>query len=160
MELIPINLLFRALERRNGLNISQVVVSGNVTLTTPALHTLLEAGIEVCFLSMYGQFRGRLSPPVAKNALIRCEQYRAHFDSQRALEVARACVTGKLESMRTMLMRANRTLQDVEITAATVAMQTMMQRYLALPQLVRCWGLRGMPPHPTSLSLANSCVAQ
>src|SRR5579863_10339803 len=37
------------------IKISQVVVSGDVTLTTPALHTLLEAGIEVCFLSMYGQ---------------------------------------------------------------------------------------------------------
>src|SRR5213082_3281992 len=47
------------------IKVSQVVVSGDVTLTTPALHTLLEMGIEVCFLSMYGHFRGRLSPPVA-----------------------------------------------------------------------------------------------
>ncbi len=110
------------------IKVSQVVVSGNVTLTTPALHTLLEAGIEVCFLSMYGQFRGRLAPPIAKNALLRREQYRAHFDSQRTLEVAQACVKGKLENMRTMLMRANRSLQDAEITAATVAMQTMIQQ--------------------------------
>ncbi len=42
------------------IKVSQVVVSGDVTLTTPALHTLLELGIEVCFLSMYGHFRGRL----------------------------------------------------------------------------------------------------
>src|SRR5205823_14808174 len=60
------------------IKVSQVVVSGDVTLTTPALHTLLELGIEVCFLSMYGHFRGMLSPPVAKNALLRREQYLAH----------------------------------------------------------------------------------
>ncbi|HLX55466.1 MAG TPA: type I-D CRISPR-associated endonuclease Cas1d [Ktedonobacteraceae bacterium] len=125
------------------IKVSQVVVSGNVTLTTPALHTLLEAGIEVCFLSMYGQFRGRLSPPMAKNALVRCEQYRAHFDAQRALEIARACVKGKLENMRTMLMRANRSSQDAEITAATLAMQTMIQQIPRTTTVGSLLGLEG-----------------
>src|SRR5437762_3030440 len=78
----------------------------------PPLHTLLEMGIEVCFLSMYGHFRGRLSPPVAKNALLRREQYRAHADPCRALAIAQTCVSGKLENMRTMLLRANRTVAE------------------------------------------------
>src|SRR5437763_15668664 len=64
---------------------SQVVVSGDVTLTSPAIHTLLDAGIEICFLSMYGHVDGRLSPHVAKSTLLRREQYRTHDDSQRAL---------------------------------------------------------------------------
>ncbi len=109
------------------IKVSQVVVSGDVTLTTPALHTLLERGIEVCFLSMYGHFRGRLSPPVAKNALLRREQYRAHADPGRALKIAQACVSGKLENMRTMLLRLNRTLADSEIAGATVAIRNVNQ---------------------------------
>ena len=109
------------------IKVSQVVVSGDVTLTTPALHTLLERGIEVCFLSMYGHFRGRLSPPVAKNALLRREQYRAHADRGRALKIAQACVSGKLENMRTMLLRLNRTLADDEIAGATVAIRNVNQ---------------------------------
>ncbi len=109
------------------IKVSQVVVSGDVTLTTPALHTLLELGIEVCFLSMYGHFRGRLSPPIAKNALLRREQYRAHTDQSRALKVAQSCVSGKLENMRTMLLRANRSLDDYEVTEATVALRNMVQ---------------------------------
>ena len=123
------------------IKISQVVVSGDVTLTTPALHTLLEKGIEVCFLSMYGHFRGRLSPPVAKNALLRREQYRAHVDPQRALLVAQACVTGKLENMRTMLLRANRSMQDEAITGATTAIQQMMY---AAPRTARVGSLLGV----------------
>jgi len=119
----------------------QVVVSGDVTLTTPALHTLLGLGIEVCFLSMYGQFRGRLSPPVAKNALLRREQYRAHVDPLCAVEVAQACVKGKLENMRTMLMRANRSLQDAEITGATVALHRMIQQ---IPRTARVGSLLGI----------------
>ncbi len=108
------------------IKVTQVVVSGDITLTTPALHTLLEMGIEVCFLSMYGHFRGRLSPPVAKNAFLRREQYRANGDQERSLCVARACVQGKLENMRTMLLRANRTLQNEEVTRATIAIRNMI----------------------------------
>lgn len=93
------------------IKVTQIVVSGDVTLTTPALHTGLDMGIEVCFLSFYGRFRGRLSPPVAKNASVRKEQYKAHMDYQRYLLVAQAYVSGKLENMRTMLFRANRSLQ-------------------------------------------------
>lgn len=110
------------------IKVSQVVVSGDVTLTTPALHTLLELGIEVCYLSMYGHFRGRLSPPVSKNALLRRDQYRAHNDPQSALKVAQACVSGKLENMRTLLLRSNRSLQDNKVAEATVAMQHMIQQ--------------------------------
>jgi len=110
------------------INVSQVVVSGDVTLTTPALHTLLEMGIEVCFLSMYGHFRGRLSPPVAKNAFVRREQYRAHSDANQAIQIARACVRGKLENMRTMLLRANRSLQDDEVAQATIMLRNAINQ--------------------------------
>jgi len=75
---------------------------------------------------MYGHFRGRLSPPVAKNALLRREQYRAHADLQCALKVAQACVTGKLENMRTMLLRANRSLQDEAVNGAITALRNMI----------------------------------
>src|SRR6184192_1296252 len=110
------------------IKVTQVVISGDITLTTPAVHTLLEAGIEICYLSMYGHFRGRLSPPVAKNALLRRQQYRMHADPQCAVKVAQACVSGKLENMRTILLRANRSLQDSEVAEATVAIRNMIHQ--------------------------------
>lgn len=110
------------------INVSQVVVSGDVTLTTPAIETLLGRGIEVCFLSFYGHFRGRLSPPVARNAFLRREQYRAHTDPRWAIQAARACVSGKLENMRTMLLRANRSLEDSEVTEAAVTLRNMINQ--------------------------------
>lgn len=60
--------------------IDDVVVMGEVTLTASALHLLLECNIEINFLSYYGKFKGRLSPPFSKNALLRMAQYRAHHD--------------------------------------------------------------------------------
>jgi len=125
------------------IKVTQVIVSGDITLTTPALHTLLERGIEVCYLSMYGQFRGRLSPPIAKNAFLRREQYRAHADPQRALAVAQACVKGKLENMRTMLLRTNRSLQDPAITEAAVSMQHMIHQVVHTTTVGSLLGIEG-----------------
>ncbi|HLI91453.1 MAG TPA: type I-D CRISPR-associated endonuclease Cas1d [Ktedonobacteraceae bacterium] len=125
------------------LKVSQVVVSGDVTLTTPALHTLLDMGIEVCFLSLYGQFRGRLSPPVAKNALLRREQYRAHSDPSRALAIAQACVSGKLENMRTMLLRLNRTLVDKDVAAAAEAIRRITRQVPAAQAVGSLLGFEG-----------------
>jgi len=59
-----------------------VVVLGEVTLTASALHLLLERDIEITFLGPYGQFKGRLSPPFSKNALLRLAQYRAETSSE------------------------------------------------------------------------------
>lgn len=123
--------------------VSQVVVSGDITFTTPALHTLLEKGIEVCFLSMYGHFRGRLSPPVAKNAAVRRAQYRAHSSQEGALSVAQACVRGKLENMRVLLMRANRTLQDDAITDAVTAIRNGMQDIPKATTIGSLFGIEG-----------------
>src|SRR5260221_10617058 len=105
------------------IKVTQVIVSGDITLTTPALHTLLAKGIELGYLFMYGHYRRRLSPPVAKNAFLRREQYRAHADPQRALAVAQACMKGKLENIRTMLLHTNRSFQHPEITKAALSIQ-------------------------------------
>jgi CRISPR-associated protein Cas1 len=126
------------------IKVSQVVVSGEVTLTTSALHTLLESGIEVCFLSLHGHFRGRLSPPVAKNAFVRKAQYQAHTDLTRALLVAQACVRGKLDNMRTMLMRANRSLQDQQLGDAILAIHHMSQQ---VPRVSTVGSLLGVEGH-------------
>lgn len=125
------------------MKVSQVVISGDVTLTTGALHALLEAEIEVCFLSVYGQFRGRLSPSITKHALLRREQYRAHSDSQRTLELAKACVRGKREHMRTLLMRANRSSQDGAITRATTALQERLQQIPHVGTVASLLGIEG-----------------
>ncbi len=125
------------------INVSQVVVIGDITLTTPALHALLERSIEVCFLSYYGHFRGRLSPPVAKNAAIRRAQYHAHTDTQQALQIAQACVRGKLANMRTMLLRANRQAHDEKIAEAASEIQRMMQQASQVTALGSLLGVEG-----------------
>lgn len=44
------------------IKVDHVVVEGDVTLSTPALHALLDNNIEVSFLGFSGNFKGSLSP--------------------------------------------------------------------------------------------------
>jgi CRISP-associated protein Cas1 len=69
-------------------------------------------------LSHYGQFKGRLSPPFSKNAVLRLAQYRAHHDMTERCELARRFMIGKLSNQRQRLQRHNRILHDAEVNRA------------------------------------------
>jgi CRISPR-associated protein Cas1 len=96
------------------IKVDHVVVEGNVTLTTPVLHALLDNNIEISFLSYYGNFKGALSTGFSKNSLLRVAQHRAHNDPEQRLELSKRLVKGKLSNMRTLLMRYNRKDEEDE----------------------------------------------
>ena len=126
------------------IKVTQVVVYGDVTLTSPALAALLEQRVDICFCSYYGRFQGRLAPPLGKNSLIRLEQHQAHHDPRRAFTLARACVRGKLANMRTMLLRANRKRDEEAIAQAAESLKGILDQVDALnPEAVAA------PPDPS-----------
>ncbi len=112
--------------------IDDVVVMGEVTLTASALHLLLERNIEINFLSYYGKFKGRLSPPFSKNALLRMAQYRAHHDMATRCELARRFVIGKLSNQRTMLQRYQRRHAEAEVSQAIEQMAVLIHNLATL----------------------------
>lgn len=134
------------------IKVDQVVVYGDSTITSPALLALLENRAEVCFLSHYGRFCGRLSPVFSKNSLIRLEQHRFHSDAGRSLALAKEFVVGKLSNMRTLLLRANRKLEEEEVEKAAASIKGVMHQVKALkgdgqgpadpsvPQAGTAWG--------------------
>jgi CRISP-associated protein Cas1 len=95
-------------------SIRQMVVFGNVQVSTQALHTLAEAEIPVSYLSGYGKFIAALVSPPAKNMALRAGQYRVFSDPERALGLARAVVAAKIANQRTLLMRSLRSLREGE----------------------------------------------
>ena len=114
------------------IKVEQVVIHGDSTVTSPALASLLEQRVEVCFLGHDGRFRGRLSPAFSKNSLVRIEQHRAYDAPERAFALARAFVYGKLANMRTLLLRANRKRNDAQVTEAATTLKTLLDRVAAL----------------------------
>ena len=63
--------------------IRQVVVFGNVQVSTQALQTLAEADVPVAFLTGYGKFIAAVMPAPPKNVALRAAQYQAFADPAR-----------------------------------------------------------------------------
>src|SRR5207302_7055016 len=106
---------------------------GGITLRASALHLLLERNLEITFLGHYGQFKGRLSPPFSKNALLRLAQYRAHADMSKRCELARRFVIGKLSNQRQRLQRYNRSQSDPEVSQVIDRLADLTGQLAALP---------------------------
>src|SRR5439155_4245143 len=88
--------------------VRQVVVMGNVQVSTQALETLLYNEVPVMYLTGYGRFVGALQPAPTKNVSLRLEQYRRFADPAEALALAREVVRAKLVNQRALLMRCLR----------------------------------------------------
>jgi CRISPR-associated protein Cas1 len=87
------------------IHLGQVVLCGNISVTTPVMQTLLNEGIPLVYLSAYGRYQGTLTPQISRNSLLRVAQHRGADDPEQCLALAKAFVHGKLTNMRKMLQR-------------------------------------------------------
>jgi CRISPR-associated protein Cas1 len=94
--------------------IRQVVVFGNVQLSTQALECLATLEVPVVYLTGYGRFVAAIQTAPAKNVTLRVNQYRLFADPVRALTLARAVVRAKISNQRTLLMRCLRSRSPEE----------------------------------------------
>lgn len=90
------------------IKVEQVLIFGNVSITTPALVYLMQQGIDVIFCDQYGHYRGRVVGEMSGHSALRRWQYRRVDDPNFALRTARAIVHAKLHNTRTLLLRYQR----------------------------------------------------
>lgn len=94
----------RVAEARIG-ETSQVVVMGNVYVTTPTLQELMRREIPVTWHSFGGWFNGHTTGIGHKNVELRAAQYRGSFDEQVCLRLAKGWVRAKIQNARTLMRR-------------------------------------------------------
>jgi CRISPR-associated protein Cas1 len=85
--------------------VSQVVIQGNVYITTPCLQELMHREIPVTWHSYGGFFFGHTIGNGHKNVELRTAQYRTSFDAATCLRLARSFVAAKIANSRTQLRR-------------------------------------------------------
>ena len=88
--------------------IRQLVVCGNVQVSTQALETLAANEIPVAYLTGHGRFIGTFAPAEKKNVGLREAQFRRFADAAECLSLSKAVVRGKLTNQRALLMRSLR----------------------------------------------------
>lgn len=89
--------------------IEQILVFGNIALTTPAMQYCMRNKIPVTFLSQHGSYFGRLEATTADNSAAERFQYLRSLDEPFSLEIARNIVAVKIHNSRTLIRKRRAT---------------------------------------------------
>jgi len=85
--------------------VSELVIAGPVSLTTPAVHELLRREVPVAWMSSGFWFLGTTGQQGPRSAAVRTAQYAAAADPARRLGFAKALTAAKIKNSRTLLRR-------------------------------------------------------
>lgn len=104
-ETIEISIDDKLVQTARLMEVSQLVLMGNVYVTTPTLHELMTREIPISWHSFGGWFMGHTVGTGHKNVEIRAAQYRASFDPAACLRIAKGLVIAKIQNQRTLIRR-------------------------------------------------------
>lgn len=113
-------------------HVNDVVLVGSVGVTTPAMQSLLEAGVSFSIISRAGRLLGRLVPPSEGNIFLRHQQYKRSEEAGFCLQIAKAIVLGKLRNQRVLARRMARSQTgtfDVEVERLNRAIFNVEQEH-------------------------------
>lgn len=124
--------------------VGEVVITGRVTVTTPALHALLANDIPLVLLSSAGRPLGRLEPPTAPHVAARTRQLDLHRDPGVRLTLAREMVSGKICNQGVLLRRrARRSIDPEQVWGAVSRLDILEQAAGAAQGLPELLGIEG-----------------
>ena len=121
--------------------VSQLVLSGNIGLTTPAIGTLLTRQIDVVFLDSRGNFRGRLRTDSDPQVSTRRGQYRAIENKAFTKAIAQSMVSAKIGHQRLLLQRTNPDYRDAQVE---FAIRTIIEEQASLGKKSTVNAIRGV----------------
>jgi len=85
--------------------VTKLVLMGEIKVTPPARAWLLKRGIEVQFHSETLSYQGRLVRTGSKAASLRYAQFQKMSDKKAQVQLAQAIITGKWHNQRTLLQQ-------------------------------------------------------
>ena len=85
--------------------VEQILVFGNITLTTPAMQHCMSSNIPVTFLSPHGSYFGRLEATTSDNSAVERFQYLRSLDEPFTLDIARHIVEAKIRNSRALIQK-------------------------------------------------------
>ncbi|MCS6927553.1 MAG: CRISPR-associated endonuclease Cas1 [Candidatus Binatia bacterium] len=137
-----------------------IFLFGNVHVTTPALSELLEHGIELALLTVGGRLKGQLTPPKAKNVLLRMAQYQKSQDPTFALPLARAFVGAKVRNAQALLSRQHRNYPERGFAVHREELERLQRSLDAAETLDSLRGLEGMAARQYFAGFALACRSE
>lgn len=123
--------------------LDQVVVFGNIFLSPAVIRYLLKEGIDTAFMTRKGKYLGRLQSAIGKNIILRREQFRKMEDPEFCLKTAKSIVRGKLGNLRMILLRLNRTRENIELDNQILSLRNLISKIDEVDHLDSLRGYEG-----------------
>lgn len=140
-ETLEISIEDKVVQTARLIDASQLVLMGNVYVTTPTLHELMSREIPISWHSFGGWFMGHTIGTGHKNVEIRAAQYRASFEEGTCLRLAKGFVVAKVQNQRTLLRRNWKREENTdELIEAFQNDVRLAQRAPNLPELLGAEG--------------------
>lgn len=95
--------------------IDRIVLAGAVQLTTQTIDLLLKHCIPVSFMTIYGDYRGQLTPPTHKNVGLRLLQYDRYRDVGFRLKQAKAIIGAKIHNCQEFVQKHGRSHKELDL---------------------------------------------
>jgi CRISPR-associated endonuclease Cas1/CRISPR-associated protein Cas4 len=124
-------------------DISELVLHGPISLSTPALGALLREEIPVTYASTGSWVLGHTVSTGHKNVAVRIAQYQAAFDDRRCLAFARNLVAAKIRNTRVFLRRNFKTGDEVVREETLGALLRLAERAPHAPSESELLGIEG-----------------
>ncbi len=137
--------------------VDTVFLFGNVHVTTPALTELLDHGIELALLTLGGRLKGQLTPPKAKNVLLRMAQYEKSRDPSWVLAFSRSLVRAKVENALSLLTRQHRNYPERGFDPYRQELERLLGRIAEALTLDSLRGLEGTAARTYFQGFALAC---
>jgi CRISPR-associated protein Cas1 len=108
-------------------DIAQLVIVGNVALSTQTITYLLKNRIDTVFLSYYGKYKGRLVGEFGKNVMLRVAQFEYLSSQDNRNILANLFIRAKIANSNAFLIRRAKRNKAPEIRAAIIKNQAILE---------------------------------
>jgi len=85
--------------------VENILVYGNIQITTQAIRHALNNGINIVFMNSAGKFTGKISPLESKNIYLRISQFENFRNTSQCLKLAKEPISAKIHNAVVMLQR-------------------------------------------------------
>jgi CRISPR-associated protein Cas1 len=99
------------------IDISQLVLCGNISVSAPVIHLCAESGIPIVYLSYGHWFYGITQGFGLRNAYDRAAQFVAAAKPEFCLQIAKSIVIAKASNQRTLLRRNGKDIPEADLNA-------------------------------------------
>lgn len=126
-----------------AIKVDQIMVFGNVQLTTPAMKFCLTQGIPIVLLSSRGRYFGAIESTNTDQVLLHRDQFVRAADPTYCLRTARAIVRGKVTNERVVLQRYARHRPSCDVGAQLATLKSTLSRLAAARSMDELRGYEG-----------------